>query len=76
MTDESNSGQVSEGDVVQLDPEQHTHHDGFWAGAFMLVEEVKPWGVCGFVKTTDGRAYYRAKTGTFAVVGAATWVAK
>lgn len=56
-------------DIVQLDPEHHTHHDGFWAGALLVVTEVKSWGVQGYVRVPDGAAHYRAKNGTFEHVG-------
>lgn len=60
--------------AVQLDPEHHTHHNGFWAGNFMLVTQVSRWGVQGFCKTAGGEAHYRATWGTFSYVGQATWV--
>jgi len=62
------------GCIVQLNPQKHIHHNGFWAGNFMLVTEVKSWGVQGYAKCPDGDAYYRAKNGTFEVVGHAVWV--
>jgi hypothetical protein len=63
------------GDVVQLDPEKHTHHNGFWAANFLVVTRVKPWGVQGYVHGgSAGDAYYRAENGTFEYVGKATWV--
>lgn len=65
------------GDIVQLDPAHHTHHNGFWAANFMVVTEVKSWGVQGYCKPEGpGLAYYRAKDGTFVKVGKATWVTK
>lgn len=60
--------------VVQLDPTKHTHHEGFWAGNFMLVTQVRDWGVRGFCKVPGGDAFYRAEWGTFSFIGDATWV--
>ena len=65
---------VKAGDIVQLDPAEHTHHDGFWAGQLLIVTEPKPWGVQGYVQVPDGRAYYRASEGTFIKVGAVEWM--
>lgn len=65
---------LSPGDVVQLDPEHHTHHDGFWAGQLLVVTEVKSWGVVGFAKVQGGEAHYRAQSGTFERVGRCTWI--
>ncbi len=43
----SDNGQgIAVGDVVQIN-EQHEHKG--WVGAFVLVEEVKSWGIQGFV---------------------------
>lgn len=67
---------VKVGDVVQLDPEEHTHHDGFWAGQLLLVTEVKSWGVQGYAQVHKGRVYYRAENGTFKRIGHAAWMAE
>lgn len=65
------------GDVVQIDP---TVEDSFFAGAFMLVTEVKGWGAKGFVCIPQdrvkgpGRAYFRCKYEHMSRVGRAHWV--
>ena len=51
-------------DVVQLDPV--TTRNPMFAGCFMTVTEVKPWGAQGYVQSLGidgkpgGQAYYRA----------------
>lgn len=74
-------GVVIPGDVVQLDPTQ-TDNTAF-AGCFLTVEEVKTWGIQGFVQalgesrdSIGSRAYYRAEWGTFMKIGKAEWVPK
>lgn len=66
------------GDIVQLDPEK-TSNQAF-AGCFMVVTDVKSWGVQGYVQTlgdreeSGGQAYYRAENGTYeATGGKAKW---
>lgn len=61
-------------DVVQLDPVL-TENAAF-AGCLMVVTELKPWGVQGYVQALGdtreapgGQAYYRAKWGTFEETG-------
>lgn len=65
---------ISPGDVVQLDPEHHTHHDGFWAGQLLIVTDVKSWGIQGYARVPEGEAHYRAEHGTYLRVGAANWL--
>lgn len=68
------------GDVVQLDPEKHLEGNGFFAGCFMLVTEVKSWGAQGFIcmpgerGTLPGCAFYRAKWYEMERIGRAVWV--
>ncbi len=69
------------GDIVQLDPEKTANP--MFRGCMMVVTEVKPWGIQGYVQGLGenmqpaGQAYYRAKTGTFeATGGRAVWMAK
>jgi hypothetical protein len=63
------------GDIVQLDPEQSP-----WGPLLCIVTEVCEWGVKCFWLQADERdkpplvCHYRAKTGTFEVVGSARWV--
>lgn len=78
---------VAVGDVVQLSPD--TVNDGglafvngFFPGCFMLVTEVKPWGVQGFISMPQeqgkhpGHAYFRAKRENFVRIGEAAWAPK
>ena len=68
-----------EDDVVQLGPETE---NPMFAGCMLTVTEVYPWGVQGYVQAlgTDGKpggqGYYRAKIGTYELVGQAVWVVK
>lgn len=68
---------IEENMVVQLDPD-NTGNPMF-AGCFMVVTEVKPWGVQGYVQALGedgnpgGQAYYRAMFGTFQPIGMAEW---
>ena len=61
--------------MVQLAPEGD---HAFW-GCFLLVTEVKPWGVQGFVcmpgerGRPPGAAYFRAKWDQFEYIGEAAW---
>jgi hypothetical protein len=71
---------VGVGDVVQLDPA--TTENPAFRGCLMVVTEIKPWGVQGYVQalgdTRDapgGQAYYRAQWGTFEETGGrAVWM--
>lgn len=76
LDEEGSGSNLEEGDIVQLDPKEHTHHEGFWAANLMIVTEVKSWGAQGYCRGQGGNAYYRAKTGTFEKVGEAVWVSK
>jgi hypothetical protein len=64
--------------VVQLNPE--TVGNPAFAGAMMVVTDLKSWGVQGYVQslgTRDapgGQAYYRAKWEEVEYVGEAVWV--
>ncbi len=64
---------LAPGSIIQLDPEQHTHHDGFWAARLCIVDEVKPWGVKCHAQVQGGIAPYRAENDTFEVVGTVAW---
>lgn len=72
---------ITVGSVVQLDPERHLGEaQGFFAGCFLLVTELKDWGVMGFVAmpgergTMPGSAYFRAPWDALAYVGEAVWM--
>ena len=61
------------GDVVQIDPA----HDAMFGGAFLVVTELKSWGVMGYchpLAEAGGQAYYRVAFEHIAYVGKATWV--
>lgn len=59
------------GDVIQIDPTR----DKLFGSCFMMVTEVKSWGVVGYVEIpSKGRAYYRCATEDFFHIGAAHWV--
>ncbi|CEG60943.1 hypothetical protein [Legionella micdadei] len=65
-------------DIVQLDPEKTRNK--MFAGCFMVVSEIKSWGVQGYVQALGengkqgGQAYYRAKYEEIVKVGKAEWV--
>lgn len=71
---------VQIGDIVQLDPEKTENR--MFAACLMVVSELKPWGVQGYVQglgeggEPGGQAYYRAQWGTFepCVGGKAVWL--
>lgn len=64
--------------IVQLDPEKT---DQMFAGCFMIVTNIAPWGVIGYIQVpgqvsgprTTCQYLYRAEHGTFAYVGIAKW---
>lgn len=64
---------VDVGDVVQISPDK----DSVFGGCFLLVTEVKSWGVQGFVQIPNkGEAYYRASHDRVERIGKAVWVPK
>lgn len=60
------------GDVVQVSPE----HDERFAACFLVVDEVKSWGVEGYVQNagTEGQAWYRCPWEGMEFVGHAAFV--
>lgn len=60
--------EVLVGDIVQLNP--NTTTNPAFANSLLTVTDVYGWGVQGYVQL-DGRAYYRAKKGTYRRVGRA-----
>ena len=72
--------QLEIGDIVQLDPDKTENR--MFAACLMVVSELKPWGVQGYVQALGengepgGQAYYRAKHGTFEAChnGRAPWI--
>jgi hypothetical protein len=65
---------VNIGDIVQLKPELK-----MFGACFLVVTEVKTWGVQGYVQNAgvDGQAYFRAKFEDFEQTGGkAVWVAQ
>jgi hypothetical protein len=67
-------------DVVQINPEKATNLA--FGGCFMIVTEVKSWGVQGYVQAfgtrekIGGQAYYRAKFDEIKYVGRAVFEIK
>lgn len=67
---------VKLGSVVQISPETKSA----FAGCFLLVTELKAWGVQGFIAmpkgmgSMPGQAYYRAKWEEIEYIGQAVWV--
>ena len=67
------------GSVVQITP--HGKHGGF-GGQFLVVSEMKDWGVMGYVQCfheTDlrqmgGQAYYRIAFEDIAYIGQTEWI--
>ncbi len=67
---EQNKDKIEPGDVVQINPESS---DTF-SRCFMLVTEVKSWGLKGYFSLpNEGEAYYRAEHGSYELVGKAHW---
>lgn len=68
---------LEKGDVVQLAPDGPNK---LFAGCFMVVDEVRPWGAQGYVcvpqdkETMPGKAYYRAQREDMVWIGKAEWV--
>lgn len=66
---------VSEGDVIQFDPETSS-----WGPLLAIVTEVRQWGVICYamVPETRGEApsrmYNRVQNGQFVRIGAAEWL--
>ena len=60
-------------DVVQISPEVN-HHDGFWAGNLLIVTDVRDWGVIGYCRTQDGKAFLRLKNGEYEKIGSLSWI--
>lgn len=72
MRDTVKAGELTIGDVVQIDPA----HDDVFGGQFMIVSEPKPWGAQGYVKPLDnsgGLAYYRCPFDAMVKIGEAEW---
>lgn len=63
--------------VVQIAP----YHDARFGGCFLVVTEVKDWGVQGYVTVpgtaeTKGDAYYRVEYEHLVYIGMAEWINK
>jgi len=68
-----NNRHVQVNDVVQISPEVD-HHDGFWAGNLLVVTEVFSWGVQGYCRATDGKAFLRLNFQQFEKIGQLVWI--
>ena len=77
MTDAYKKKLCDVGSIVQLNP--GTVKNIAFTGTFMVVTEVKDWGVMGYVQSlgtrdkTGGQAYYRAEWDEFELCGKAEW---
>lgn len=62
---------ISVNDVVQIDPEK----DERWGSCFLIVSEVKSWGVEGYLRIPmqEGNAFYRVPFENTALIGKAEW---
>lgn len=66
---------VHENDVVQIDPEKSV-----WGPVFVIVTEVRTWGIQGYFLVPENRneppgcAYVRVNHGDYAIIGHAEWV--
>lgn len=63
---------IAVNDIVQINP--MGHESNFWPGNLLVVTEVMPWGVQGYCRTEQGRAYLRLKHEQFEKVGRLAWV--
>lgn len=75
--------EVKPGDIVQIDPQsQLGDKDGFFAACYVIVEEVKGFGIQGYVLVPSkrgqnpDRVYGRFNWEDFEFVGHSEWVAK
>ena len=65
------------GDIVQVNPE---YENKAFAGCFLMVEEIKNWGIMGFVNVPQkreelpARAYIRIPFDQVEYIGKASWV--
>lgn len=74
----SKENEIEKFEIIQLCPVKTGNK--MFAGCFMVVTEIKKWGVQGYVQSLGsngepgGQAYYRAEWGTFEPTGAlAPW---
>ncbi len=76
----NNEMDVTVGDVVQISPFDPSNP--MFGGCFMVVTELKSWGVQGYVQALGkdgepgGQAYYRAKWDEIEYAGKAMWMVK
>ena len=62
---------VAVGDVVQIRPNEREN----FGGCFMVVEEVKSWGLMGYCQVpAGGVAYYRVRAPDYYRIGRAEWL--
>lgn len=61
---------LQKGDIVQV-----TDMEDEWFPCLLIIDEVKAWGIQGYVSVPgSGTAYYRIANGKFEKVGTATIV--
>ena len=74
----NNGTSLEIGDIVQLNP--NTVGNKMFTACFMIVTEIKEWGVQGYVQALGengnpgGQAYYRAKWDEMELVGRSEWI--
>jgi hypothetical protein len=61
------------GSVVQIVPQPKSVNPKA-GGLFVVVTEVRDWGVIGYAPTPEGDAYFRVKTADYEYVGEAVFV--
>lgn len=67
----TSAGEIELDDVVQLDPDKCR-----WGAVFVVVTEVKTWGIVGYFMTPQGPAYIRSSHGEHVRIGKAVWIAR
>jgi hypothetical protein len=73
MSDDNRDVRIMVGSVVQIDPA----HDDVFGGSFLVVTEMKTWGVMGYVTIPGkdgGAAYRRVAFDKVIYIGQAEWV--
>jgi hypothetical protein len=60
------------GTVLQISP--HADVNKYLLGCLMVAEEIRSWGVQGYVQQAEGRAYVRVGWADLAWIGQAYWL--
>lgn len=60
------------GQIIQIDPDKHQQHG--YGGCLLVVEEVRGWGVLGYITERGGVHRHRVHHGDYVVTkGDVTW---